>query len=41
VFRIYWGKEKQLDEVADIDQLKALLKWAVVEPSLDAFAIRL
>ncbi|MCP4363455.1 MAG: hypothetical protein GY796_36100 [Chloroflexi bacterium] len=31
----------QLDEVSDIARLKALHKWAVVEPSLDAFAIRL
>ncbi len=31
----------QLDEISDIAQLKELLKWAVVEPSLEAFALRL
>ncbi len=31
----------QLDEISDIARLKELLKWAVVEPSLEAFAIHL
>ncbi|MCP4362270.1 MAG: hypothetical protein GY796_30050 [Chloroflexi bacterium] len=31
----------QLDEITDIVRLKELLKWVVVEPLLDAFAIRL
>ena len=33
--------EAQLDEISDIARLKELLRWAVVEPSLEMFATRL
>jgi flagellar biosynthesis/type III secretory pathway protein FliH len=31
----------RLDEITDVARLKELLKWAVVEPSLEVFAMRL